>query len=479
MNTLRDTRGAVTPMFSVSIVLMLMALLGGIDTVRFHLAQSRLQYSLDAAAIAAGSELRLLPTSATSAQITQWKTDALAYFTGNMPSKYLGSSFDPKTFSVALSGTPSTGQRVTMSAQLKLPLVSAGLLKLTSITIPASNETVRTTRSNLEVALVLDNTGSMSESGKITNLIAASKALVKEMFNSTSTATNSYMGLVPFATTVNVGNSARTRAWMSSAAPAAWSGTGYGWSNWGGCTVEPRASNGNIVLQPGTPTSRAFKPYYYPYSGKVYNWGCVAHPVTFLTANAGTLNNALTALDPPAYSTVIPEGLMWGWRMLSPKWKGAAGWGSSTLPEDPAANPYLTRVVVLLSDGGNEVISAWNPSDVADYPDAISHNGMSGVGRDDIPPYGTTDSGSVKDYMGNPTDFDNMQRDLCTAMKKDGIIIYTIRYGATDTHDPNAAKVMTDCASSPQNAFFSPDPTQLANIFSTISGSLSELRLVK
>ena len=29
MNTLRDTRGAVTPMFSVSIVLILMALLGG------------------------------------------------------------------------------------------------------------------------------------------------------------------------------------------------------------------------------------------------------------------------------------------------------------------------------------------------------------------------------------------------------------------------------------------------------------------
>ncbi|MFM0170822.1 TadE/TadG family type IV pilus assembly protein [Paraburkholderia sediminicola] len=479
MNPFRDTRGAVTPMFAVSIVLMLMALLGGIDTVRFHLAQSRLQYSLDAAAIGAGGELRLLSANATSADIAQWKSDALAYFTANMPANYLGSSFDPKSFTVALTGAPSTGQYVTMSAQLKLPLVSAGLLKLGSILIPGSNQTVRTTRSNLEVALVLDNTGSMIEDGKITALIASSKALVKEMFNSTSASSNSYMGIVPFATTVNVGNTATTRKWMSSTAPADWAGTGFSWSNWGGCTIEPRASSGNLLLTPTNPATHPFKPYYYKYEGKIYNWGCVSHPATFLTSNTTTLNNALNALKPPKYSTVIPEGLLWGWRMLSPLWKGSAGWGHATLPQDPASNPYLTRVVVLLSDGGNEVITAWDPSDVADYPDAIHYNGMSGINRKDIPPYGTTDSGTVKNYMGSPVDLDNMQTALCTAMKKDGIIIYTIRYGGTDTNDPNAAKVMTHCASSPENAFDSPDPSQLQNIFSTISGSLSELRLVK
>ena len=76
---------------------------------------------------------------------------------------------------------------------------------------------------NLEIALVLDNTGSMSGS-KITNLKAAANDLVTSLFREADPAKPNALkiGIVPFSMTVNVGPSNATQSWLDKDAKASY-----------------------------------------------------------------------------------------------------------------------------------------------------------------------------------------------------------------------------------------------------------------
>ena len=71
--------------------------------------------------------------------------------------------------------------------------------------------------------------------------------------------------------------------------------------------------------------------------------------------------------------------MIWGWRMLSHSWAGTTGWGDATLPYDPAITRGLQRILIILTDGQNQV------SGTNTFINSIYYNGLSGIGNATLP----------------------------------------------------------------------------------------------
>jgi hypothetical protein len=223
-------------------------------------------------------------------------------------------------------------------------------------------------------------------------------------------------------------------------------------------TLETGAQIGDD-LNDRTPTQAAFQPFLYastyhayPYttsSGTHYyvgdndwtatnirqpalgdsdvgpNLDCPTAPILPETVSKATVAAAINNLV-PAYrgGTFINLGLQAGWWTLSPIWQGV--WGDPNMPL--AYNtPNMKKVIVLMTDGNNN----WN-----DWT-----GGVPGVGKDDS--NNTVNYDGDKDYTAygrlrsntrglsttDPTTTLNMwMSQMCTAIKQNGITIYTILF---------------------------------------------------
>ncbi|MBN3728433.1 VWA domain-containing protein [Burkholderia sp. Ac-20379] len=566
----------------------------GLDSIRFTMSQTQMQMALDVAALSSGADLTHY-SDTTGTNYTQWQADALAYYQGNMPTSYLGMTRQPIT--ATLTGDRASGQTINLSTSSKQPLLAPFFIDpvisnmaangtngggvgdpRTYATVSASNSVIRLPQTLLELALVLDNTGSMSQSAdgtsggssKLQGLKDASNALLTALYNQSNSSNTTYVGLVPFASTVNLtGALSGSGSWMNPV--FTYNSTNVGMkktstvAGWGGCAVEPRDANNNLQPLAYSPSmSSKFTPYYYnvpPSGGLVIkswqqgglcstgrgtssstttvksvplsvvsgygaqNWcvtpagvgigteydqydpnyyygltqttvdqnsQCMGQAVTFLTNQQSTLTNSVNSMVAGG-STIIPEGLLWGWRMLVPEWSstiaGAAnGWISTdpTLPK-PLTTQGLQRVMIVLTDGSNQIGAAGS------FPNTLYFNGLSGVGTNSLKatsigmPNGQTDSaelhgGNPEDptsgnNAGYPDDVNTFQNAVCTAIKNDNITIYAITFGS-DASGSVAQTAMRNCAS-PGDYYHAPDSTSLNTIFQQIAGNLGELRLTK
>jgi Flp pilus assembly protein TadG len=199
-----------------------LVLAGGIatDVGRAYLVKIRLGAALDAAALAVGSE--------TNHTATELAADLQHYFTANYPSTALGTS-------VTVAPVPSTADlaatTVNYRAQATVPMVFMPLIGINNINVSVTAQTKKTT--GLEIAVVLDNTGSMlcgandgsdsacspdvvaadtsctnsSNNSRICTLINASTTFVNTLTSAINSSQQLYLSIVPYVTTVNVGDS--------------------------------------------------------------------------------------------------------------------------------------------------------------------------------------------------------------------------------------------------------------------------------
>ena len=204
---------------------------GGIatDVGRAYLVKTRLGAALDAAALAVGSE-----TNQTAGQMS---TDLQNYFTANYPATALGNNvtITPVPANADLSATT-----VNYQAQATVPMLFMPLIGVNNITVSVTAQTKKTT--GLEVAVVLDNTGSMlcgpndgapnyndglcstgvvpadttctnaNNESRICTLINAATQFVNTLTSAINSAQQLYISIVPYVTTVNVGGSLCTGA---------------------------------------------------------------------------------------------------------------------------------------------------------------------------------------------------------------------------------------------------------------------------
>ena len=101
-----------------------------------------------------------------------------------------------------------------LKANIVVPTSFVSLVGIPSVKASLISEATRK-RLNLEVAMVLDNSGSMASYSRMTELKKAAKKATDILFDYQPEQPNVYVSIIPFTQYVNVGTDNRTASWMS------------------------------------------------------------------------------------------------------------------------------------------------------------------------------------------------------------------------------------------------------------------------
>lgn len=217
----RDERGQFAMMTAILTVPLLGGLAFAIDFTEMNRQRVETMNALDAAGVATA---RQAITGATDAELTTYATD---FFKANLSSV----DFADTQLTIVLPSANTGGGTLKMSAKLKYkPYFFGAFTNLVNHTTGLDTEiafdakTEVRLKNTLEVALVLDNSGSMDYVGtgsgqkRIDLLKAAAKQLVDTISGQAAqmkqVSKPVQFSLVPFAASVNVGPSHETSTWM-------------------------------------------------------------------------------------------------------------------------------------------------------------------------------------------------------------------------------------------------------------------------
>jgi Flp pilus assembly protein TadG len=495
----------------------LVAMIGlAIDLTRVWLVRSRLQMSLDAAVLVVARNLATGGTSADGLNLfwANWGRVSNVSMTGFMAA----TATTPIVHNPAPGGLSGSVQ-LTSTATISPTLL--GVLNIGMTTVSAAS-TAQSAAYGLELALVLDNTGSMAGSS-ITSLISSSNQLLNILYGTADTQPNLWVSVVPFAAAVNIGN---TRAsWLVGGAI---NQTPYSPSTWMGCVMARTAKTGAADgddFNDRTPSQAAFQPFLYPSTYHVYpktgpivyytgtapnrvahnywypgdndwqpstwtktgnepdagnnsvgpNLDCPSLAIVPETASKAAVAAVLNKMV-PVYrgGTIISLGLQAGWWTISPNWQGL--WGSPTMPL--AYNtPYMKKAIVLMTDGNNEWYD-WADGVPGQRPPTAPPAGVpawTADGDADFTAYGRllTNTRSVSP-ANITTTLNTWMSQMCTTIKANGITIYTILFNNSNSATQT---LFQNCASTPADYFLSPTTATLQTAFQQIGRDLSTLRL--
>jgi Flp pilus assembly protein TadG len=286
----------------------------------------------------------------------------------------------------------------------------------------------------LNLALVLDNTGSMQSNAKMTNLKLAAHNLLTTLQVAAKEPGDIKVAIVPFATDVNVGTAHVEAPWIDWADWENVNGicsntyyktknscvsNGKVWtpashSTWNGCVYDRDQNNdaSNTVPVSGNPATlfRAHQANNCPVAMLP-----LSHDWAALNAKIDTMT--------PAGNTNVTIGMAWGFQLLSPV--------APFYAPEPA--PDLDKVIVILTDGTNTQ-NRW-----------------------------TSSSSSI----------DARTQKVCDNIKAANIRIYTVR-----VIDGNA-NLLKGCATKPSMFYDVDQAVELTSVFGSIAQNLANLRLAK
>ncbi len=443
---LADARGNV----SVVIGFCAIALVGGvgiaIDTSIAYNVRSQLAAAVDAAALA-GARAFASPNR---------DTDIHNFFDANFQEGYMGSVLQPLEIA-----TNNEARTVTVTARATIPTFFMSVLGTDSTDIAASAEATLSSR-DVEVALVLDVTGSMSGS-RISDLRDAANELVDIVVQDLQEPFYSKVALVPYSNSVNVGG------YADAVRGAATAGT---------CTYPtaptcedfefPRASDGDMITysitncvsersgpQLSTDAAPTVALLGRQYSHATYN-PCPDPVITPLSSNKTALHTAINALEASG-STAGQIGVAWGWYLVSPNFGYL--WPAASQPKDYGEihlGQEVLKVVVVMTDGDFNTI----------YADGvIAKNSTSGSGSNN---YKINENGS------NGSAFAQAEA-LCDNMKAEGVIVYTVGLDVAST--TGATDFVNNCATNADHVYLPSTGTELKQAFRDIAVQVSNLRI--
>lgn len=194
----RETRGNVAMIFSLAIPVLVLMTVGGVDIHRASTVRINLQDALDAATLAAARSPYTTDTDLSRVGLAALRANLQAY-----PDIILRE--DLTTFSMNSDSVVIADSKVdvkTLIANIVLP--PYGKFMEDYLPVGAHSEVNRSSK-NLEVALVLDITGSMGGQ-RLIDLKAAAKDLVDLVVQPIQTPFYSKMSVVPYAVGVNLGS---------------------------------------------------------------------------------------------------------------------------------------------------------------------------------------------------------------------------------------------------------------------------------
>ncbi|MDX1974291.1 MAG: pilus assembly protein TadG-related protein [Rickettsiales bacterium] len=488
----RAQDGAVLPLIAISVATLVAASGMAIDMARLQMVQSRLSNALDAAGLAAGS----------SVSTSDLQSEVNKYFNANFPAGYLDSTIQTP------SAVPNSDNTlITLSVQGTVRTTFMQIFGVNNLAVRADSQITRQNK-GMELVLVLDITGSMSGS-KIVSLRNAATALVNTVYGSKTTIDNLWVGIVPYVTAVNIGNTAETQSWLTNYDLTLYpSGYPSNRTKWKGCVEErPYPYDMNAAFPSPTDINTRFPMYFWAdtsssgdndwvYGGSFTivenNSNSASGPnlacwqaVQPLRANKNTTLTSISTLVESSDNsgTMSNVGLVWAWRMLSPDWRGH--WnhdlvgGQVKLPLNYNTD-LMKKVVVLMTDGENQFYDS--TSSDPPYSDYTAYKRLATVsngGRADI---NTNNQNTARNIINDKT------KAICAAMKAKGtdIIIYTVTFQlGSSTSQQEARTLFRDCATSPDYYFDAESQVSgapqvdITTAFKTIGDSLANLRISK
>ena len=435
----RAREGNVAITFAITLVPVLAAAGAAVDYSRANAAKADLQAALDATAL-------MLSKEAAADTDSQLQANALAYFnaTFNRPST--------ETITVSASYSSAGGSTLMVNGSVSVPTSFMAIFGHDSITV-SSSSTARWGTARLRVALVLDNTGSMSSDGKMTALKTATKNMLTQLKDAATTDGDVYVSIVPFAKDVNLGKSNYEADWIDWSEWESGNGSCSGYKNykgkgspddqstckaykgtwtpknhdkWNGCVVDRGDTGGpnsgdydtNVVAPSTSITATLYAAEQYSSCpkeamGLSYDW---------------TAMKALVNGMQPSGNTNQAIGLQVGWLSLT-------GGGPFTAPAMDSNYTYQ-QVIILLTDGLN----------------------------------------TQNRWYSSQSKIDARQQMTCDNIKAAGVTLYTIQ---VNTGGDPTSTLLQNCASSSDKFFLLTSADQIVTAFNEIGTNLSKLRVAK
>jgi Flp pilus assembly protein TadG len=458
-----DERGAILIYFTVALFALLPVAGAAMDLGHVFLVKQRLTNAADSAALAIGRRPNLTSDQATALL----ESFIRARYTGNLKS-------------VAVS---DTGTQVNVTITVTVPMTFMQVLNTQSVDITVGAAAVRP-QGKLEIALVLDQTGSMgtvppgATMSKIASLKLAAKDLIDAVVWDNQTADYySKVAIVPYAAGVNVGGSiANTVRGPISLGCLLLGCDRFQFLNFFGgsrtynistCVSERTGAQAYTDAAPG-PVALV-GPNYPPPADP-----CPSNSITPLTNDKTFLKSQIDLLQ-AAGSTAGHIGVAWGWYLLSPNWSSV--WPSASQPApysdldvlDAMGRPLLRKIIILMTDGD---------FNTAYCQGVISHDSTSGSDQDHI--WCTAPNPPMPPNTPNPPNPPNSSfkqaQTLCANAKSARVIVYTIGFGLP-TGPSNARTLMTNCATDNTHAYLAATGDELRQAFREIATRIANLRL--
>ncbi|MDQ0466489.1 Flp pilus assembly protein TadG [Caulobacter ginsengisoli] len=433
-----NRRGAIAVQAALCAGPILVMTFGALDIANASQEKTRLQDALDAAALAAARS----PATTDAGLAAVGDPTLAADMTGSK------ATVTSKSFHL-------DGSKVMASATAKVPALIAGIWSQGDMTIGVKAEVVRASN-DVEVALVLDTTGSMAGT-RIDDLKTAAKDLIDIVVKTNQTPFYTKVALVPYSMAVNVGSTYATQVRGSYTAGTCTTPgcASFKFTNPSGnfktfaisnCVSERTGADAFTDAAPSAaPLGRN-----YPASGNP----CIASTIVPLSSDRDFLKGKVDALSASG-STGGHIGVAWGWYMVSPRFGYL--WPSASQPA-AYGGEHLLKVVVLMTDG--EYNSTYCKG-------VISQDSTSG-------------SGSSSDHINcdapNGSAFTQSQT-LCTNMKAAGVIVYTVGFDVVN--DQRAKDLVNGCATDAQHVYLPSTGVALQDAFRAIGRDIDSLRLSK
>lgn len=417
----KDRTGSVAMTTGLVVGTLFVAAGGAIDYTNTVTVKQKAQRAMDATVLA------LARRNVADADL---QTEGAHIFNGILAENGLAATVSEMVFTP--NGTSVRGAAVVTANTMFL-----GLAGLDTLKGAVRAEATPPSRRPIEISLVLDVSGSMSEDlngePRIDRMKDAVNSMLTTLDDNLPSDADVSVALVPYSTSVNV--KGFTNALENASAKDGLPKPPYGEDVWA-AERAVTASGMVFTVNDDSPVSRPV-PFvtgdemtWVDGSGNTHVSDQPSFGITPLTSDRYEITSAIADFEPNGW-TAGHIGMAWGVYSLSSKW-------ASVWPNDPKPLGDADKIIVFLSDG--------------------EFNTTHAIGAQ------STDDGATSYAY-----FDS----VCDLARTDGIVVYTIALNL----DVASATALGNCVSNGGEAYTPDTASELDNAFKDIALSLGHLRL--
>ena len=476
-----NERGNMAIVVGMATVPMMLIMGAAVDFENASNTHTELQSSVDSAALYAASL-----TDMTNDALT---TKSKPYFNANF-----NSSAAPGTASAATYAVTSVGDSITATASIPVNNAFMKLAGLPTTTVSATS-VVKKAGINLEVSLVLDNTGSMGSTNAKTgntaiyDLKIAAAKFVDQVMPATQGQFYTKIAAIPYNSSVNLGTSALAVQARGSVLSGTSTTPGYqnytfssnkresysngSWQN--NCTHDSNhyclttaAITNCVTERTGTAAYTDASVGTYPVGRKyvVTNSSfnpCTVTPMVPLSTDAATLKSTIGAMSSGNW-TAGQTGLAWGWYALSPSigvFTGAAAPAGYDKLTTTDLTQKVRKVMILMTDA--EYNTAYVNGVVSSNTNYTSY----GSGNDDEVAAASPTNGDVYTQAAS----------MCSGIKASGVEVYVITF-QLDKSLSWRVGLVNNCATDSSH-IIDADSTSLDAAFGKIANQILAMRIAQ